>query len=217
MIQSPFDRPTNAFLQIDDRGITEAISSLSTIIVTSHGRVFDVLSSERRTTTEESHDELERGREEEAKGERDPIDVVDLAGVTGEVPDKSRHVPEIDGAIVGDEKSLAVDAVVVTMERRSVRLTAASHERRGELDVGVRDVADVGEVEEVIVHAQLEGRRLGSQDLDHGRDLLDVTFADHARWSNGGGQHLLILVLSIGGQHEHFRFRLEISIMMGKD
>ena len=108
----------NTLLQTDDRGIAEAISSLLTIIVTSHGRIFDVLSSEGGTTTptEESHEELERGSEQETEGEWNTIDVVNIAGVTGEVPDESRHVPEIDGTVVGDEEGLAVDAMVMIDE-----------------------------------------------------------------------------------------------------
>ena len=52
----------------------------------------------------------------------------------------------------------------------------------------VRGVANVREVEEVVVVADLESRAGGVEDLEHGGDELDVALAEDAGGSEGDGK-----------------------------
>jgi hypothetical protein len=54
--------------------------------------------------------------------------------------------------------------------------------------VGVRDVAHVGEVEEVVVVAELEAGFVGCVRGEGARDELYVAFAEYSCWADGTGQ-----------------------------
>jgi len=58
---------------------------------------------------------------------------------------------------------------------------------KGGETVGVRDVADVGEVEDVGVITKLKASFAGGIDVDHWREELDVAFAEDAGRTEGGG------------------------------
>lgn len=105
-----------------------------------------------------------------------------LVGAGG-APDGAGEVPKVDGAVVRDEEGLAVDLFVV--EGRDGGGGGREEEAGGE-EVGVGDVADVGEVEEVVVVAELDARLALAVDLDHLVRHHGVALAEDARGADGG-------------------------------
>ena len=76
------------------------------------------------------------------------------------------------------------------------------HERDGGEDVCVGDVTDVGEVEEVVVVAELEFRLTFGIGAQHAGDHLHVAFAEDASGAEGDGEHGA--VLAVGFEDEVF-------------
>jgi hypothetical protein len=74
--------------------------------------------------------------------------------------------------------------------------------------MGVGDVGGVGEVEEVVVVADLEVGPLVAVDLDHVLDGHAVAFAKDGGGPDGAGEEL-IGRLTVGFEDEFFGFGLE--------
>lgn len=98
------------------------------------------------------------------------------------LPYHARKVPEVHGAVVGDKEGLAVYALVV--ERLRAEL-GRGEQRTGAQEVPVGDVLDVGEVEQVVIVAELEARAGGVIDVDHTGHQLDVAGAEDGGWADG--------------------------------
>lgn len=71
-------------------------------------------------------------------------------------------------------------------------------------DVGVRGVADVGEVKEVGVGAELEGGLALGEGFHHARDELEVAFAEDASGADGGREEVWGGRVAVVGQDEGF-------------
>lgn len=117
----------------------------------------------------------------------------------------ARKVPKVDGLIVGDEEDLAVDPLVV--QRRRGQLDRLE-QRRGREQVRVRHVADVGEVEQVLVVAELEARLARLVDVVHGWDGLHVAFAEDAGRAERGCEERWVRGGAVGGEDEELCFGL---------
>ena len=92
-------------------------------------------------------------------------------------PDCPREVPKVDGLAVGNEEDLAGD-LLRGAEGGEGELVG--HALRGE-DMCIGGVFYVGEVEEVVVCAELEFGLVVFEDREHPRDHLAVTGAVEER------------------------------------
>lgn len=75
-------------------------------------------------------------------------------------------------------------------------------------EVGVGDVTDIGEVEKVVIVADLDVGLAVAVGSEHAGDELGVTFAKDACWADGGGEESVI-VLTIGFDDDVFSPGLE--------
>lgn len=96
------------------------------------------------------------------------------------LPHHPRKIPKRHRTPVRYEEHLAIHALMI--ERHGFEVGGGEESERGE-DVGVRDVGDVGEVEEVRVVTELETGFGGLVDVDHGWEGLYVTGAKDAGWA----------------------------------
>lgn len=102
-------------------------------------------------------------------------------------PDSTGKVPEVDGVVVGDEKGLAVDLLVV---KGGGGGGGGGKEEAGGQEVSVGDVANVCEVEEVEVVADLDlvlAVVVGGEEAGEG---LAVALAEDAGGADGACQEL---------------------------
>ena len=79
--------------------------------------------------------------------------------------------------------------------------------------MSVRDVADVGEVEEGFVVADLEDVFAVVVDLEEAEEHLDVAFAEDAGWADGGCQHLAS-ILSVVCLHHFVRYAFGVGVVV---
>lgn len=106
---------------------------------------------------------------------------------------------------VGDEEGLPVGALVVQGHRsRGAESVGRGQQGDGGEDVGVCGVADVGEVEEVGVGAELEGGLALGEGFHHAGDELEVAFAEDAGGADGGGEEVWGGRVTVVGQDEGF-------------
>jgi len=101
------------------------------------------------------------------------------------LPHHASEIPEIHRRIIGDEESLAVDALVV--QGLDVQLRGRGEGARRE-QVAVGHVLDVGEIEQVLVVAELEPGLAVAVHVDHGRDQLHVAGAEDGGRTDGDGE-----------------------------
>ena len=110
------------------------------------------------------------------------------------MPDSAGKVPEVDGGVVCNEESLAVDALVIEGNGRG---SGGSKEELRSEEMGVGDVADVGKVEEVLVGANLDRVLAALVGVEDTGESLDVALAEDTSWANRGCEELRV-VLAIG-------------------
>jgi hypothetical protein len=116
------------------------------------------------------------------------------------VVDGAGKVPEVDGAVVGDDEGLAVDLLVV--EGRGGGPGGGDEAVGGE-EVGMGDVADVGEVEEVGVVADLDLVLSGLVGLMEAGECLGIALAKDTSGADGGCKEAVGL-LSVGVEDDLF-------------
>lgn len=106
-------------------------------------------------------------------------------GAPGSVPDDAAEVPEVGGAVVGDEEDLAVDLLVVEGLGGG---GVGEQQGAGGEEVRVGNVLHVREVEQVVIVAQLHARlarEVGVDDVVQGHG---VSLAHDAGGADRGGQ-----------------------------
>lgn len=110
------------------------------------------------------------------------------------MPDGAGEIPEVNRGVVCDEEGLAVDALVIKGD--GGRSGGGEEELCGE-EMGVGDVTDIGEVEEVLVGTNLDCVLAALVGIENACEGLDVTLAKDAGWANGGCKELGV-VLTVG-------------------
>lgn len=133
-------------------------------------------------------------------------------GAARSVPNQAAKVPKVHGGIIGDEEGLAVDALVVQGHGAG---GVGEQEGAGGEQVGVGDVLDVGEVEQVVVVAELPARLARAVDVDQVVLRHDVAFANDARGPDGGGQELGV-VEAVGVEDDFFGGGLDAGEKIGR-
>lgn len=108
-------------------------------------------------------------------------------GTSRRVPYKPAKVPEVHGRTICDEEGLAINAFVVEGDGVG---GVCEEEGAGGEEVGMGDVLDVGEVEEVVVLSNLPAGLAGTVDIDDMVLGLDVALANDTRRTESGGQEL---------------------------
>lgn len=120
--------------------------------------------------------------------------------MAGSVPDGAGEVPEVDGLVVCDEEGLTIDALVV--EGDSGGGGSGEKELGGE-EVGVGNVANIGEVKEVLVVADLDVVLAALVDVEDAGEGLDVTLTKDAGGADGASEELGV-ILAIRLEYELF-------------
>lgn len=107
--------------------------------------------------------------------------------MTSNRPQLAREIPEVYWRIVGDDERLAIYLLVV--ERRSGQLGCSQEQVRGE-EMCVSHVANVREVEEVRVFADLEVGLVVVVQVQHIRQHLNIALAKDTRGADGGSEEV---------------------------
>lgn len=99
-------------------------------------------------------------------------------------PHRPRKIPEIHRLVIRDDKRLTIYLILLGNGFGGFR---GGDQSVGSEEMGVRDVAHVGEVEEVVVVAELEAGFVGCVGGEGAWDQLDVAFAEDCCWADGAG------------------------------
>lgn len=113
--------------------------------------------------------------------------MLQAVGASGCVPDEPTKVPKVDGAVVCDDEHLAVDFFVLKRLRLGV---VGEQECTRREQVCVCHVLDVGEVEHVVVVADLIPAPSLQIDFDDVVLRLHVAFADDPGGADCGGEEV---------------------------
>lgn len=111
--------------------------------------------------------------------------------MAGGVPDGAGKVPEVDGLVICDEEGLAVDALVVEGDSGG---GGGDEEELGGEEVRVGDVANVGEVEEVLVVADLDVVLAALVDVEDACEGLDVALTKDTGGADGASEELGVIL-----------------------
>jgi hypothetical protein len=206
LFKEPVHAAIDAFLQSPERLVAQGPLSLIDVVVASHAAHDDGLASESRCLAKNAGNHLA----DIAEGNTElavevPVRLGSLV-VAGGVPNGAGKIPEVNRGVVCDEEGLAVDALVI--EGNGGR-SGGGEEELGSEEMGVGDIADIGEVEEVLIGANLDcvlATLVGVEDACEG---LDVTLTKDAGWANGGCKELGI-VLAVGLENDFLSLSLWI-------
>ena len=201
LIQRPFHRPLDAVLQAHQGLVPQPPLRLGDVVVPRHAAVHNALAVEGRRLADGPEEVLAQETENHADAPREGPDVVGALRGSGGVPYGAGEIPKVDGAVVGDEEGLAVDALVV---ERDGAEDGAGEEGLGGEEMGVGDVLDVGEVEEVLVVADLHVGAALLVDVDHVVHEHHVAFAHDARGADRAGEEVGGFGEAVRGEDELF-------------
>lgn len=205
LLHEPRDTLVDTLLQRPQRLVPQHPLRLGDVVVARHAGHDDAVPGKRGGLVDDVEEDLAREAQHDAQLPAQLPIALGAALAAGGAPDGAREVPEVDGGVVGDEEDLAVDALVVQGHRRG--RGGGEQELRGE-EMRVRNVADVGEVEEIVVVADLDLVLAGADDADQVRHELDVALAEDACGADGGCEEL-VGVLTVGFDDDVFGFGLE--------
>lgn len=204
LLKEPVHTTINTLLQGPERLVAQCSLGLVDVVVAGHAAHDDGLSGESGCLSENAGNHLA----DIAKGDTEltvevPVGLSSLV-VTSGMPDGTGKVPEVNRSVICDEEGLAVDALVI--EGNGGRSSGGQEELRGE-EMGVGDVADVSEVEEVLVSSNLDcvlATLVGVEDTCEG---LDIALAEDASWTDGGCEELGV-VLAVGLENDFLSLSL---------
>lgn len=206
LLQCPGYGTLDTHVQANQGLVAEPSPSLGDVVVAGHAAVSDALAVKGGGLADEVEVDLAEEAEHEARLARHDPGAAGALVAAGGVPDGARKVPEVDGLAVGHEEGLAVDALVV----KGLRLGGGRHEEGARRQqVGVRHVLDVGEVEQVVVLADLDVVLALLVDVHHVVDGLHVAFAEDARGADRGRQEVGRDLGPVGGQGYGLGFGLD--------
>lgn len=183
LFQSPLDRLSDAILQADQGGVTESPFCLVNAVVSCHAGIRVPLACERGRLSDQPANGFAEKANNDAHVLGDDPDMLLAVRAARGVPDEAAEVPKVDGGVIGDEEGLAIDALVVQGHGCG---GGGEQEGAGGQQVGVSDVLDVGEVEQVVVVTQLPTRLARAVDIDEVVLRHEVALADDARGPDGG-------------------------------
>ncbi len=211
LLLPPPHRPLDPFVQPPHGGVPQHALRLARIEIPRHAAILHHTPSHTRLLRprrEHPHDPLQQARDRQPErliDGPDPRGARPGNGIPGRGPHGAGEVPEIDRLRVGDEEGLPVGALVVQRHRaRGAEFAGCGQQGDGGEDVGVGGVADVGEVEEVGVGAELEGGLALGEGFHHAGDELEVAFAEDAGGADGGGEEVRGGRVAVVGQDEGF-------------
>ena len=173
-------------------------------MVFGHGAISDLLSREIRFLPQKPEDVLQYRPHGKCEILVQFPHLIQLSTIPRRVPDCSRKVPEIYGLAVCDEESFAVYALGVEGYGGEDAMSVEEGLRGEEMSIG--DIANIGEVEQVLVGADLKLGLAFPVGADDGWQHLDIAFAEDASWSNGAGQK--VRRGSVGFEDSCFSIRL---------
>lgn len=191
LLEEPRHAPVDALLQRPQGHVVEDPLGLGDVVVPRHGGHGDLLGGKGGLAAEDGGEDLAQEAEDVAEAGAHGPDARGALVVAGGAEDGAGEVPEVDGAVVGDEEGLAVDALVVERGRGG-RRPGGGEEALGGEEVAVGDVADVGEVEEVGVVADLDARVARLVGVVEAGEGLDVALAEDAGGSDRGGEEVRV-------------------------
>lgn len=113
LLQRPLNCPSHTVLQTDKGPITQPPLRLLDIEVPCHSRVQNPHPSERGTHPDQPAHRLSAPAQDEPHFSRNRPHVLLPTRAPGRIPNQSRKVPKVNGAVVGDKEGLAVDLFVV--------------------------------------------------------------------------------------------------------
>ena len=197
LLQRPGHGTLDAFRQTDEGLVAEPSPSLCDVVVAGHAAVNDALAVEGGGLVDDAKVDLAEETKHEARLARQGPGAAGALVAAGGAPDSAREVPKVDGFAVGHEEGLAVDALVV----KGLRLGGRRHEEGARRQqVRVRHVLNVGEIEEVLVLADLDVVLPLLVNVHHVVDGLHVSFAEDAGGSDRGSQEVWRSLGSVGGK-----------------
>ena len=200
LLQEPLHASRDTFLQRPLGLVAQHALGLGDVEIPGHAGHSDLLLVERGRLAGDAAKDLAQ----DAQRAADALAQVPRAGraarVAGGRPHGAGKVPKEDGAVVCDEKGLAVDLFVVEGRGRG----AGRDEQgvRGEQET-VRDVADVGEVKEVLVVANLHLVLFVLVGVEEAGNRLVVALAKDAGRTDGAGEEL-VGFFAVGGENGLF-------------
>lgn len=185
--------PSQSLIHRDNGPISQAQLGLIGRIEPRHARIPNHPLRQTRRLAKQTQDELRKApdRTQQPFGQLPHLMWLDV--LVCQCPGGMGHVPEVDGGVIGDVEGLAVDALMVQGGALAGIVAGfGSEEAERDEEVGVRDIADVGEVEEVVVltelHAQDEWGGLGGVFEDFMGEG-GVFFAVDTGGTDGTGHH----------------------------
>lgn len=200
MFQGPLDRLSNAILQADKGSIPQSSLCLVNAEVSCHARIRVPLARKSRRLSNQPTDSLTQEPNNDTHVFGNDPDVFFAVGTPRRVPYQAAKVPKVHGGVICDEKGLAVNALVV--QGNCGGGMGEQEGARGQ-QVGVGDVLDVSEIEEVVIVAQLPSCLARAVDIDQVVLCHDVALADDACGPDGGGQQLGV-VGAVGFEYDLF-------------
>ena len=206
LFQSPLHRSSNSLIQGHKRLVSQPPFGLGDIVVARHAAENDALSVECGRLS----DQPEEPFAEVAKHQPDALGkhlyVLCTVGRASSSPDGAAEVPEVDRAVVGDEKDLAINSFVI--ERNNVR-RSRGQEGTCSQQVTMRNVLDVGKIEQVVVVADLNVGPSLTVDIDHVVQRHHVAFTHDTRWPDRACQQLGGFCRTVGSEDYLLSSRLE--------
>jgi hypothetical protein len=187
LCQEPLHAPLDGLLDANPRPVTQQPLGLANVVIPRHAGVHNPLSRKGRRLPNQGEKSLAGQPKNPAQVRVQHPDVFLAPLLAGLAPDSARKVPEVDGGIIRDEEGLAVDLLVV--QRPGLGGCGDEEEARRE-KVGVGDIADVAEVEDVVIAAHLNARPALSVDIDEVLEHHGVAFAEDTCWADGAGQEV---------------------------
>lgn len=119
-------------------------------------------------------------------------DILGFLLLARQFPHGAGQIPEVDRLVVGDEKGFTVDLLMLL---KFNGIGMGGEECHGREDVGFRNIADVREIEQIIVIAQLKSRLPLVVSSQHPRYHLYIALAKNTRGPDSQGQHIAILAI----------------------
>lgn len=188
LLEEPAHASINALLHRPEGLVAKDRLGFCDVIVARHSRDGSAQLREGRFLLDDAEEDLGRHAEEGAHFAAELPDALGAGLVASSAPHGAGKVPEVYGGVVCDEEDLAVDSLVV--ERLCRGAQRGEQAVRSE-QVGVRDVADICKVEEVVVVANLDIRLAAFVGAQKAGEVLDIAFAKDAGGADGRGQELV--------------------------
>lgn len=191
MVLDPLHTTVNALLERPERFVMQNPLRLGDVIVTCHASHCDLEPSEGGRLAGQVAKRLAQDAEKAGKVLVEVPCALCPRDVASGVEHGAGKVPKVHGGVVGDEEGLAVDLFVV--EGRGGGGGGAEEALGGE-EVGVGDVADICEVEEVEVVAELDLVLAALVGVVETGNELNVALTKDTGGADGGGEELVGLL-----------------------